>query len=63
MTIENRELAPGTKLEGSHRKTSYVCEVVEIPGGGIRYQLEDGRLFSSPSSAGKAVMNGISCNG
>src|SRR5512140_466058 len=63
MTIENRDLPVGTKLVGTHKKTTYVCEVVEIPDGGTRFQLEDGRLFNSPSSAGKAVMNGISCNG
>jgi hypothetical protein len=63
MTIENRELAPGTKLEGTHKKTTYTCEVVTTPEGETRFQLEDGRLFTSPSSAGKAVMNGVSCNG
>jgi hypothetical protein len=63
MTIENRELAPGTKLEGTHKKTTYTCEVVQTAEGETRFQLEDGRLFSSPSAAGKAVMNGISCNG
>jgi hypothetical protein len=63
MTIENRDLPVGTKLQGTHKKTTYICEVVEIPGGGTRFMLADGRLFSSPSSAGKAVMNGISCNG
>src|SRR5512140_1539413 len=63
MTIENRDLPVGTKLVGTHKKTTYVCEVVEIPDGGTRFQLEDGRLFNSPSAAGKAVMNGISCNG
>src|SRR5512140_2911330 len=63
MTIENRDLPVGTKLVGTHKKTTYICEVVEIPGGGTRFQLEDGRLFNSPSSAGKAVMNGVACNG
>jgi hypothetical protein len=63
MPIDNRELAPGAKLEGTHKKTSYICEVVATPEGEIRFKLEDGRLFTSPSSAGKAVMNGVSCNG
>jgi len=63
MTIENRDLAPGTKLAGSYKKTTYVCEVVITAEGETRFQLEDGRLFTSPSSAGKAVMNGVSCNG
>jgi Fe-S cluster biosynthesis and repair protein YggX len=63
MTVENRELAPGAKLVGTYKKTTYACEVVSTPEGETRFQLEDGRLFTSPSSAGKAVMNGISCNG
>jgi Restriction Enzyme Adenine Methylase Associated len=63
MTIENRILAPGTKLVGAYKKTTFTCEVVSTPEGEVRFQLEDGRLFTSPSSAGKAVMNGISCNG
>src|SRR5512140_2328478 len=63
MTIEDRELAPGMKLEGTYKKATYSCEVVSTPEGERRFQLEDGRLFSSPSAAGKAVMNGTSCNG
>jgi hypothetical protein len=30
---------------------------------GIRYRLEDGREFTSPSSAGSAVTGGKACNG
>jgi hypothetical protein len=63
MTIENRELAPGTKLVGAYKKTTFTCEVVSTPEGETRFQLEDGRLFTSPSAAGKAVMNGVACNG
>jgi hypothetical protein len=63
MTIENRALAPGMKLEGTYKKTTHSCEVVTTPTGETRFQLEDGRLFSSPSSAARAVMNGISANG
>jgi hypothetical protein len=63
MTIDNRELAPGTKLVGTYKKTAYVCEVVSTPEGEVRFQLQDGRLFASPSAAGKAVMNGVACNG
>jgi hypothetical protein len=63
MTIENRELAPGTKLVGTYKKTAYVCEVVSTPEKELAFQLEGGRLFTSPSSAGKAVMNGVACNG
>jgi hypothetical protein len=63
MALEQRELAPGTKLVGTYKKTAYVCEVVSTPEGETRYRLEDGKLFKSPSSAAKAVMNGISANG
>jgi len=63
MTVENRILPPGTRLMGTHKKTTYLCEVVQTPEGETRFQLEDGQRFTSPSSAGKAVMNGVSCNG
>jgi hypothetical protein len=62
MSIENRDLAVGTKLVGRHKKTEYVCEVVQTEEG-VRYQLADGSLHKSPSSAAKAVMGGISANG
>ncbi len=29
----------------------------------MRYRLEDGREFKSPSSAGSAIMSGSACNG
>lgn len=63
MSIENRLLEPGTKLVGMHRKATYLCEVVTTAEGEIRYQLTDGRQFKSPSSAARAVMNGVSANG
>jgi len=63
MALEQRELAAGTKLVGTYKKTAYVCEVVTTPEGETRYRLEDGKLFKSPSSAAKAVMGGISANG
>ena len=62
MSIENRDLAVGTKLVGRHKKTEHTCEVVQMEEG-VRYQLADGSLHKSPSSAAKAVMNGISANG
>jgi len=66
--LATRELAVGTKLQATYKKTVYTCEVVGLQEGnttpaGNRYRLEDGREFKSLSSAGKAVMNGISCNG
>ena len=62
MSIENRDLAVGTKLFGGHKKTEHTCEVVQTEEG-VRYRLADGSLHKSPSSAAKAVMNGISANG
>ncbi|MDO8615028.1 MAG: hypothetical protein Q7T33_04760 [Dehalococcoidia bacterium] len=62
MSIENRDLKPGTKLVARYKDQDYSAEVVEIEEG-IRYRLEDGREFKSPSSAGSAVMGGTACNG
>ncbi len=62
MPVENRSLTAGTRLAARYKGQDYVCEVIETEEG-IRYQLEDGQEFSSPSSAGRAVMGGKSCNG
>jgi hypothetical protein len=66
--LATRELAVGTKLHATYKKTVYTCEVVGPLEGnttpqGNRYRLEDGREFKSLSSAGKAVMNGMAVNG
>ena len=55
MPIENRNLIKGTKLMGRYHKQTYSCEVVENAEGKLRYRLEDGREFKSPSAAGMAV--------
>ena len=60
--IENRNLKAGTRLVARYHKQSYTCEVVEGEGGKLRYRLEDGREFKSPSAAGTAI-TGKSCNG
>ena len=62
MPIEDRNLSAGTKLVGRYKGQPYRAEVMET-GDGPRYRLEDGREFKSPSSAGSAVMGGVSCNG
>ena len=62
MSIENRDLAVGTKLVGRHKKAEHTCEVVQTEEG-VRYRLADGSLHKSPSSAAKAVMGGVSANG
>jgi rubrerythrin len=62
MPIENRNLTKGTKLTGRYHKQSYSCEVAEDVEGKLRYHLEDGREFKSPSAAGMAI-TGHSCDG
>lgn len=62
MAIIDRNLKAGTRLVARYKKTLHTCEVAETDEG-IRYQLADGRLFKSPSSAGSAVMGGVACNG
>jgi len=63
MPIENRDLAVGTRLVARYKKEEHTATVVEGEGGGLRYRLEDGREFKSPSAAGSAVMGGVACNG
>ena len=62
MPIENRNLTKGTKLTGRYHKQSYSCEVVENAEGKLRYRLQDGREFKSPSAAGMAI-TGHACDG
>ncbi len=62
MAIENRELAPGTILTARYKKRDRTCEVVQTDDG-LRYRLDDGSEHKSPSSAGKAAMGGVACNG
>ena len=62
MSIEDRNLAAGTKLVARYKGKEYKAEVMETEEG-LRYRLEDGKEFKSPSSAGSAVMGGSACNG
>jgi hypothetical protein len=62
MPIENRELAAGTRLVARYKKQDRTCEVVETADG-LRYRLDNGTEHRSPSSAGKAAMDGVACNG
>lgn len=62
MSIEDRNLTIGTKLVARYKGKDYTAEVVETEEG-LRYRLEDGKEFKSPSSAGSAVMGGNACNG
>ena len=62
MPIEDRDLKVGTVLVARYRKQDRTCDVVETPDG-VRYRLDDGTEHRSPSSAGKAAMDGVACNG
>ncbi len=61
MPINDRNLKPGTRLVGKYHKQTYTCEVVEVDGK-LKFRLQDGREFKSPSAAGMAI-TGKSCNG
>jgi hypothetical protein len=63
MPIENRDLQVGTRLVARYKGQEHSATVVEGEKGGLRYRLEDGREFKSPSAAGSAVMGGAACNG
>ena len=63
MPISDRTLVPGTRLTATYKKEVYELEVLPGPEGKPAYRLGDGRVFRSPSAAGKAVMGGIACNG
>ncbi len=62
MPLENRNLEPGTLLVARYKKQDRTCEVVQTDDG-LRYRLDDGTEHKSPSSAGKAAMGGVACNG
>jgi len=59
MSIEDRNLAIGTKLTATYKQQTYVC-TVEASGTGesIEFVLEDGKRFKSPSSAAMAIIGG-----
>jgi len=63
MSIEDRNLKPGTTLVARYRKKEYRAEVVAGEEGKVGYRLKDGWEFTSPSAAGSAVMDGVACNG
>ena len=62
MPLENRNLEPGTVLVARYKKQDRTCEVVQTEEG-LRYRLDDASEHKSPSSAGKAAMGGVACNG
>jgi hypothetical protein len=62
MPLENRNVEPGTVLVARYKGKDRTCEVVQTDDG-LRYRLDDGTEHKSPSSAGKAAMDGVACNG
>jgi len=62
MPIEDRDPKAGTVLVARYKGQERTCEVVQTEDG-LRFRLDTGELYRSPSSAGKAAMDGIACNG
>jgi hypothetical protein len=62
MPIEDRNVEAGTVLTARYKKQDRSCEVVQTDEG-LRFKLDTGELYRSPSSAGKAAMDGVACNG
>lgn len=62
MPIENRNLRPGTRLVATYKKKTYLAEVVKGEEGKVKYRLQDGQEFKSPSAAGVAITS-KACNG
>ena len=58
MAIENRDLPVGTRLEATYKKVRYVCTVEAGDDGKLAFVLEDGKRFTSPSSAATAIIKG-----
>jgi hypothetical protein len=63
MVIDNRDLAAGTTLVARYRGQEHTVLVVGDVETGLGFELDKSSIYKSLSSAGKAVMNGTSCNG
>ena len=62
MSIEDRNMKPGTVLVARYKKRDHRCEVVKGAEGKVAFRV-GGKEFTSPSAAGSAVMDGTACNG
>jgi hypothetical protein len=51
------------RLVARYRGAEQHAAVVAGEDGKVRYRLEDGREFKSPSAVGSAAMGGVACNG
>lgn len=62
MPIEDRNVQAGSVLTARYKQRERTCNVVQTDEG-LRFKLDTGELYKSPSSAGKAAMDGVACNG
>ena len=62
MSIEDRNLKPGTVLVARYKKRDHRCDVVKGAEGKVAFRV-NGKEYGSPSAAGSAVMGGTACNG
>jgi ParB-like chromosome segregation protein Spo0J len=60
MSIEGRNLKPGTVLVARYKKQDHRCEVVKGAEGKVAFRVK-GKEYGSPSAAGSAVMGGVAC--
>lgn len=67
MAIKDRNLKVGTVLKARYKSKVYMCHVTDRGGGQTGFTLMDKGMpkdeYKSPSTAGRAVMGGIACNG
>jgi hypothetical protein len=63
MSIQDRNLKPGTVLVARYKKAQHRCEVIAGEDGKVAFRIKGGKAFTSPSAAGSAVMGGVACNG
>ena len=54
MTTTKSAIKAGLTLGAKYKGEQYTCEVVEQDGA-LRFVLPDGRIFKSPSAAGRAI--------
>jgi len=63
MAIENRNLQAGEILVATYKKAEHRVLVVGDEETGLGFELNNGTIYKSLSSAGSAVMGGTACNG
>src|SRR5687768_15441364 len=63
MAIENPKMNAGETLVATYKKNEHRVLVVGDEETGFGYELDNGTIYKSLSSAGSAVMGGTACNG